>query len=759
MKYKFYQFTLDDKKQTLSYDGGEGKDQVNIDITKINYQVLLFFIQHQSEVITKDLLIDAVWQGKMVTDNSIDQSISKIRKSLAQFDDRVVIKTVYGKGLEFAAAVTTEEGNHQLPPSQSNHKPFNWVTWTALSALVLMLFWQFAPQLINQPKASNQIPVMWLGNENNSHWFDQSSRLLLNQIFSNNGQNYLLNSDKKPKQLSNQEYIENYWRIYPELEIIKTDLQKQDDTYTLNLEVETQSSAVTESFNGSNLLKVLTDANLWLIENSGLSDQQSNTQKLLPQDSHVLELYMRSLHAYAQGELDQALNYIQLAIDQEPSLALAQLHLAQVQYAQGQAELSLATLDQLKKSSVYNQLEITAQSLRGDILDTAGKYQEAINIYQSLLNKYPNEEQGRLLPVKFNLSYSLTSVQLYQEALNELDEIIAAMDDQFDLDLVAHAWHKKGSVLLQIGQSAAAKQAADLAYQHFHDLSDMMSSAKVSILLARIANHEANYQQAADYLQQAIGVYRQADFPLGVGAALNELIYILMVNGQFTQAWTHMLEMKQIALQIDYFAMLMAAKEYEFEIARNRKQWVQAEAGLADYLRLATDNDFVRGISKHRLFELDLALDQGQTDRASPLINTIQQHIENSGEARLKPRLNIQQAKLYFLQNKPQSAVDLLNQSKALAMETEDMEAIHSINNELLEHYLQSKDYPTAQIIIDAVARNDSQPLAYPYLLLKSKTYYAIGENEQAIELAKQCKSKANEFWQSADEQYLLSLE
>ena len=424
MKYNFYQFTLDDKKQTLSYDGGEESGQINIDITKINYQVLLFFIQHQSEVVTKDQLIDVVWQGKMVTDNSIDQSISKIRKSLAQFDDRVVIKTAYGKGLEFAAEVKTEEGEHQLLSTQSSQKQHNWLAWTALGAVVLLLFWQFAPQLINQPKASNQTPVMWLGNENNSQWFDQSSRLLLNQIFASNGQNYQLNSDKKPKQLSNQEYIENYWRIYPELEVIKTDLQKQDHTYTLNLEVATQASAVAASFNGSNLLIVLTDANQWLVENSGLSGQRSNTEKLLPQDSHVLELYMRSLYAYAQGELDQALNYIQLAIDQEPSLALAQLHLAQVQYAQGHSEQSLATLDQLKASSAYNQLEITAQSLRGDILDTAGEYQAAIDIYQELLNKYPNEAQGRLLPVKFNLSYSLTSVQLYQQALNELDEIM-----------------------------------------------------------------------------------------------------------------------------------------------------------------------------------------------------------------------------------------------------------------------------------------------------------------------------------------------
>ena len=760
MKYKFYQFTLDEKKQTLYYRDSGG-EVINIDITNINYQVLLFFIQHQSEVVTKDQIVDVVWQGKMVTDNSIDQSISKIRKSLAQYDKRVVIKTAYGKGLEFAPQVTLvgEASDDALP--RTNQKKKNWIAWVGSTTVVvlLLLLLQFSPQFINQPKAGSQTPVMWLSNENNSSWLDESSHQLLNQLFTNNINAYLLNSEDKPEQLSNQEYIENYWRINPELEVIKTQLQEEGERYTLKLEIARQAGSVTESFSGMDLLKVLTESNQWLAKNSGISEQQSNSYPvLLPQDSHVLELYLRSLHAYGEGELDQALNYIQLAIDQEPGFDLARLQLAHLQNKQGNNKQSLVTLDNLKNSTLYDQLEIAAESLRIDILHTAGKNQEAIEIYQQLMDKYAEEAEKKLLPVKLNMSYTLTSLERYDEALDKLDEIITALKDQSDLDLMADAWHKKGSILLQIGETAEAKEAANLAYQHFSDLSDMMSLAKVNSLLARIAIKETDYQQAVDYLQQAIGVYRRAEYPRGVGATLNELIFILMVNGQFTQAWTHMLEMRQIALDIDYFAMLMAAKQFEIEISRARDQWVQAETGLADYFRLATENNYSRGLSKHQLFELDLALDQGQAERAQPIIKTIQQHINNSGEKSSQPRLNIQQARVYFLQDQPLQAIDLLNQTKAMALLMEDMEAIHETNNELLQHYVEVEDFSSAQTIIAVIDQSSSLPLAYPYLLLKSKVFRALGEREQALELAEKCKSQSNEFWRPKDEMYLADL-
>ena len=65
--------------------------------------------------------------------------------------------------------------------------------------------------------------------------------------------------------------------------------------------------------------------------------------------------------------------------------------------------------------------------------------------------------------------------------------------------------------MLQVGNTAAAKEAANLAYQHFNNLSDLMGTGKVIGQLARIANHEADYQLASEYLQQSLGIYQYAE--------------------------------------------------------------------------------------------------------------------------------------------------------------------------------------------------------------------------------------------------------
>lgn len=756
MKTKFYDFTLDTNMQTLHFDDGEIKKE--IELTNINFQVLLFFINHPNQVINKDQLINEVWAGKLVTDNSIDQSISKVRKSLADFDDRVVIKTVYGKGYEFVPENIETDHEDQSTATKNPRKFNSKYALVTLAVVSLLLFWLYTPFVINEPKANKQSPVIWLNDENESDWLDQSSHQLINQIFLQNSQNYLLDSNNKPSKLSNQQYVENYWRINPDLQVISSTMNQQDDVYTLRVQVTTKAGDVVQQFTDSNLLKILTNANQWLSENSDLSIQQQTQQKFLPNDPHVIELHMRALHAYGNGELDQALNYAQLATDKEPSFGLAKLNLAQVLYAQGNNEASLSTLDEIKNLPNYAQLTIAEQALRGDILDTSGQHEEAVRIYQKLLDQFPEEADRKLLPVKFNMSYPLNTLHRYDEALTILDEAVLVLHDQFDLGLLADVLHRKGSILLQVGRTAEAKQAANTAYQHYNNLSDLMGSGKVSGLLARIANHEADYELASDYLQQSLGIYRHAEFPLGVGATLNELIYVQMSNGLLNDAWTNTLEMRQIAQDIDYFSMLMAAQQFEVEISRTREQWLQTEAALAEYFRLSTDNNFSRGLFKHQLFELDLALDQKQVDRAKPIITAIQKHIDTSNEIRLQPRLNVSKSKILFFEGQSNEAIQLINQTKSLAQETQDYETIHDANNLLLDHFIEQENNQAAMSIINEVEQMKSQPLPHPYQLLKSKVYLLTGDHQTAIKWANSCKNKANELWMPRDEAYLSNL-
>ncbi|MCX7553365.1 winged helix-turn-helix domain-containing protein [Marinicella sp. S1101] len=749
MKYQFLGFTLDSKKQALFFQGKE------IEITKTNYQVLLLFLQKQGEVITKEQIIDEVWNDKIVTQNSIDQAISKIRKTFAEHDDRTIIKTAYGKGFQWIPEVILVTSSE---PEQKENRGLKWATILPVLAL---LTWFFFNQETSMAEQVPPQPVLWLQTDNNNqeqNWLDNSSQQLLQKLFKQSGNNRIIGIKDKPRHLDIDQFVANYQRINPELQVINSELLQLENGYFLSLSVEQAGQTVQQSFTSDDLTAVMIDGHQWLFENSKLNSKAERITQMLPADVHVLELYLRSLDAMDQGLLDQAQNYTQLVIEQSPEFVLGQLQLAEVQNAMGDTETSLETLELLKNNAAYPTIQIAAQSLYADILDTMGLHNESVSVYQSLLNQFPEENNGQLLPIKIGISYPLTALHRYDDALQLLDEVIVELQDEYDLDMLSKAWHRKGSVLLQVGRTEEAKQAADLAYQHYNNMSDLMSAAMTSSLLARIANHEAEYDQASDYLMRAIAIYREADYRLGVGAALNELAYVKMSNGQLSQAWEHMSEMRQIAIEIDYFAMLMAAQQFEIEIARKRKQWPQAEVALSEYLRLSSDNNFQRGLFKHQLLALDLALDQGQIEKAQPLIENIQTHINDSHEVRLQPRLNVQRARVLMHQNNSQQALDLLHQTKALALQTSDYETIHDINNKLLELHIEKQNYAHAQSIINAVDDLPKSPADYPFLLLKSKWLAATGQTQEALKAALKSQKNANEFWQSEDQQWLNTL-
>jgi DNA-binding winged helix-turn-helix (wHTH) protein len=66
--------------------------------------LLLFFIDHAQEILTKDALIKAVWPGKVVNEDSLSVAISHLRKALAD-NARAprYIKTIPGIGYQFIA--------------------------------------------------------------------------------------------------------------------------------------------------------------------------------------------------------------------------------------------------------------------------------------------------------------------------------------------------------------------------------------------------------------------------------------------------------------------------------------------------------------------------------------------------------------------------------------------------------------------------------------------------------------------------------
>lgn len=83
-------------------DGSGGR----VALTPKAFDVLLYLVEHRERVVDKNELLDAVWAGRVVEENSLTQAVSAIRRALGTGagDHRYVV-TVPGRGYCFVAGL------------------------------------------------------------------------------------------------------------------------------------------------------------------------------------------------------------------------------------------------------------------------------------------------------------------------------------------------------------------------------------------------------------------------------------------------------------------------------------------------------------------------------------------------------------------------------------------------------------------------------------------------------------------------------
>ncbi len=92
--YLFNDFTLDLARGCLT-QGGE-----SIHLRPQSYEVLKYLVLNSGHLITKDKLIDEIWQGRAVTDGSLGKCIEEVREAFGP-DARQYVRNVRGRGYIF----------------------------------------------------------------------------------------------------------------------------------------------------------------------------------------------------------------------------------------------------------------------------------------------------------------------------------------------------------------------------------------------------------------------------------------------------------------------------------------------------------------------------------------------------------------------------------------------------------------------------------------------------------------------------------
>src|SRR5262245_9952105 len=95
---RFDRFTLDRTRGSLS-DGN-----VDIDLAPKPFDVLSYLVTNAGRLVSKTELLEAVWPGVTVSDDSLVQCIRELRQKLGD-DQRCLIKTMSRRGYLFDVSV------------------------------------------------------------------------------------------------------------------------------------------------------------------------------------------------------------------------------------------------------------------------------------------------------------------------------------------------------------------------------------------------------------------------------------------------------------------------------------------------------------------------------------------------------------------------------------------------------------------------------------------------------------------------------
>ena len=122
MLFLFEDFALDSERRELRAGGAM------IPVEPQVFDILVHLVENRDRVVSKDDLIASVWNGRIVSDSTLDSRINAVRKAVGDSGGQQrLVRTMSRKGFRFVGAVTStgKPGKHgdssAAPPQQEVH--------------------------------------------------------------------------------------------------------------------------------------------------------------------------------------------------------------------------------------------------------------------------------------------------------------------------------------------------------------------------------------------------------------------------------------------------------------------------------------------------------------------------------------------------------------------------------------------------------------------------------------------------------------
>src|SRR6185312_6788807 len=104
VQFLFSNHVLDTDRRELSFGGKAVAVEPQV------FDLLVYLLENRDRVVSKDDLIDRVWQGRIVAESTLTSRINAARKAIGDSgSDQKLIRTIPRKGFRFVGTVVARQ--------------------------------------------------------------------------------------------------------------------------------------------------------------------------------------------------------------------------------------------------------------------------------------------------------------------------------------------------------------------------------------------------------------------------------------------------------------------------------------------------------------------------------------------------------------------------------------------------------------------------------------------------------------------------
>ncbi len=544
-----------------------------VTIERRAFDLLVHLMRNAGRVIDKDELLREVWQSRPVSESTVAQAVSRVRRALGGETEEWVA-TIYGVGYRFTGHVESPDAaplenaapEHQELPRARPAPIFGRQSiWASMLGVALLLLLGWAWVSVQPPDAAElRIALLPVQNETGDaqlDWVELGVLPLIDRTL----------EDAGVRRVDTGQVISTI-RRYPDAEdpasqarvlklntgadrVLVPRLYVADGGYRLEISrADGASEAENITLQGGDV-PVLAVAAGQTLSGSGSRWQSAGRQQreLVTDDPFVNQAFARGLDARLRGQWEEAARFFDTVLAAAPELLEARFQLAVVTRRMGDWDYA----DQLHEELMTAARADEDAGMMGTVQLAAG----------TLAWRRGDRESAEAL---------------YSQAL-------AAFIEAGDETRAANAQANLGILARTRAEYALAEERMRSALDHYREIDHRFSEARALSNLGRFLIEQGRLDEATDYLQQSLDIRRTLDLPRHVAQTLSALADVDMERGNWQQALVQYEDTLALAREYDSPTLEATAAGDLSTVLRRLGRLDEARRAAAESYRVAAE--------------------------------------------------------------------------------------------------------------------------------------------------------------------------